>query len=124
MKKLALSLALLFAAGIAMAQQPETKAPAPKAGAKTDDQAGDKAKAGARKFHAVPAEIVSTDVEKMTVTFKADGAEKTAPVSNLAKYRLAKLKPGDKVLLSCKDVGGEHKEIVAIRPATAGAGDQ
>ena len=106
MKKLALSLALLFAAGIAMAQQAETKAP-DKAGAKT----------AGMKFQPVQAEVISTDVEKMTITYKADGVEKTSPVGPVAKYRLTKLKAGDKVVLSCKFVNGEFKEVTSIRPA-------
>jgi hypothetical protein len=72
-----------------------------------------------RKYHAVDAEVVSASVDAMTLTVKVAGEEQTEHVSALARTRLSRVKAGDKVVLSCKDVGGEHKEIVAIRPAKA-----
>ena len=74
---------------------------------------------GAKEGHSVDAEVVASDAEKMTITVKVAGVEKTAAVSTLAKSRLSKVKAGDKVILSCKDVDGGHREVVAIRPARA-----
>ena len=68
-----------------------------------------------KKYHSVEVEVVSADVEAMTLTVKVDGEEKTLPVSRLAKTRLSEVKPGDKVMLSCKDVEGKDREIVSIR---------
>ena len=102
MKKLGLSLAAVLAAASFGWANADVQAPA-----KT-------------KTHKVDAEVVSTDVEKKTITVKVEGAEKTAPVGPLAMYRLKKLKAGDKVVLTCKDDAetGEHKEISFIRMAT------
>jgi hypothetical protein len=117
MKKLGLSLAAVFAAaGLGWAQAPAaTQAPA----AKPADAATE-AKPAKTKMHKIDAEVVSVDVEKKTITVKAEGAEKTAPVGPVAMYRLKKLKAGDKVVLTCKDdaATGEHKEISFIRMAT------
>jgi hypothetical protein len=68
-----------------------------------------------KKYHSVQAEVVSADVAAMTITFKADGEQRTLPVSSLAKARLSEVKPGERVELSCKDVAGVHREIVSIR---------
>lgn len=73
----------------------------------------------AKKYHTVDAEVVSADVDSLTLTVRVDGRERTEPVSRLAKSRLGEVKPGEKVVLSCKDVGGEHREVVAIRPAAS-----
>jgi hypothetical protein len=118
MKKLGLSLAAVFAAaGMGWAQAPAaTQAPA----AKPADAATASPAPAKTKMHKIDAEVVSVDVEKKTITVKADGAEKTAPVGPVAMYRLKKLKAGDKVVLTCKDdaATGEHKEISFIRMAT------
>jgi hypothetical protein len=113
MKKLGLSLAALFAAASFGWAQAAAQAPAEK-------PAEAKAAPAKTKTHKVDAEVVSIDVEKKTITVKAEGAEKTAPVGPLAMYRLKKLKAGDKVILTCKDdaVSGEHKEVSFIRMAT------
>ena len=118
MKKLGLSLAAVFAtASLGWAQAPAaTQAPA----AKPADAATEAKPAPKTKMHKIDAEVVSVDVEKKTITVKAEGAEKTAPVGPVAMYRLKKLKAGDKVVLTCKDdaATGEHKEISFIRMAT------
>jgi len=118
MKKLGLSLAAVFAtASLGWAQAPAaTQAPA----AKPADAAAASPAPAKTKMHKIDAEVVSVDVEKKTITVKADGAEKTAPVGPVAMYRLKKLKAGDKVVLTCKDdaATGEHKEISFIRMAT------
>lgn len=75
-----------------------------------------------RKYHSVEAEVVSADVDAMTITVKVAGEEHTEKVSALAKTRLSAVKAGEKVELSCKDVAGEHREVVSIRKPRAGAG--
>ena len=118
MKKLGLTLAAVFAAaGFAWAQAPATaQSPAPKPA----EKAAEAKPAPKTKTHKVDAEVVSADVEKKTLTFKAEGAEKTAPVGPVGLYRLKKVKAGDKVVLTCKDNAetGEHMEISFIRMAT------
>jgi hypothetical protein len=113
MKKVGLSLAVLFAAASFGWAQAAAQAPAEKA-------ADAKPAAAKTKTHKLDAEVVSTDVEKKTITVKVEGSEKTAPVGPLAMYRLKKLKAGDKVVLTCKDDAetGEHKEVSFIRMAT------
>jgi hypothetical protein len=119
MKKMGLSLAALLAtASFGWAQ---AAAPAQAPAAKPADPAAPAAKATPKtKTHKVDAEVVSADVEKKTLTVKAEGGEKTAPVGPVAMYRLKKLKAGDKVVLTCKDNAetGEHIEIAFIRMAT------
>jgi hypothetical protein len=75
----------------------------------------------AKKYHKVDAEVVAADAKGMTITVKVAGEEQTEKVSALAKTRLGEVKPGDKVVLSCKDADGGHREVVAIRPAKATA---
>lgn len=70
-----------------------------------------------KKYRSVEAQVVSADVEAMTLAVKVDGEEKTLAVSRLAKARLSEVKAGDKVVLSCKDVEGKDREVVSIRPA-------
>jgi hypothetical protein len=70
-----------------------------------------------KKYHSVEVEVVSADVEAMTLTVKVDGEQKTLAVSRLAKTRLSEVKPGDRVVLSCKDVEGKDREVVSIRPS-------
>jgi len=117
MKKLVLSLAALCAAASLGWAQTAAQAPAEKPA----DAKATEAKAPAKtKRHKFDAEVVSVDVEKKTLTYKAEGAEKTAPVGSMAIYGLKKLKAGDKVVLTCKDdaASGEHQAISAIRMAT------
>jgi tRNA(Arg) A34 adenosine deaminase TadA len=125
MKKFMLPLALALAVpALALAQAPAPEAPKPAEKAKATDTkpAAEKPAAKAGKTHKVEAEVVSADVEKKTLTFKSEGAEKTAPVGAMAVYRLKKVKAGDKVTLTCKDDDkGEHQEITMIRPAAAAA---
>lgn len=121
MKKLTLALAVSLAMpALAMAQAPEAAKPAEKATeAKPADKPAETKPAPKLKSHKLEAEVVSADVEKKTLTFKVEGAEKTAPVGPLAAYRLKKVKAGDKVTLTCKDdEKGEHQEIAIIRPVT------
>lgn len=120
MKKLFLSVALMLAVGtLAMAQA--TKAPEAAKPAEKAAEAKPAAKP-AMKTHKVEAEVVSADVEKKTITFKFEGAEKTAPVGPLAMYRLKKVKAGDKVTLTCRDdEKGEHQMITFIKVAGAEA---
>jgi Cu/Ag efflux protein CusF len=109
MKKFALLLSLVFlAAGVANAAGAK-KTASHKAHAKAA------AKAEAGKTHAVEAEVVSTDVDKKTITIKGDKENKTVPVDEKAVASLKDLKPGDKVTLTCWDnAAGEHIKVVAV----------
>ena len=103
MKKFALLLALVFAAGIAVAEEKKAEAAKP-----------------AGKTHEVSAEIVSVDAEKKTVTIKGDTENKTVPVQGKAIASLKTVKAGDKVTLVCKDSAtGEHLAVVGIKAAAA-----
>src|SRR5712691_262293 len=108
MKKFALLLSLIFvAAGV-------TNAAAAK---KTSShKAHAEAKAEAKgKTHVVEAEVVSTDVDKKTLTIKGEKENKTVPVDEKAVASLKDAKPGDKVALTCWDnAKGEHEKIVAV----------
>jgi Cu/Ag efflux protein CusF len=73
-----------------------------------------------KKYETVDAQIVSVDVEAMTITVKVGEAEQTDKVSALARTRLSGVKAGDKVSLTRKDVDG-RREVVSIRPAKEAA---
>jgi hypothetical protein len=101
-KKLTVLLSLVLAFGLAVAAQAKTTT-APKVKV---------------THHAVETEVVSTDVVKHTITFKTETGESTAPVQGTkARAALKKLKPAEKVTLTCKDENGEHKAITAIKTA-------
>jgi len=121
MKKFALSLALVFAAGTLFAQA--TQAPPAKPPESKADAQADAATKAPLKTHKLEAEVVAADVEKKTLTFKEGGAEKTAPVGALAMYRLKQVKAGDKVTLTCKDgdTPADCKEVTFIKMAAAPA---
>ena len=114
MKKFALLVSFVFAAGVAFAQDApssETKTPA---AAMTD-----KADKADKMSHDVEAEVVAVDATAKTITIKAEPANKTVPVEGKATAQLTNVKPGDKVLLSCRDnAQGEHQAVVAIKPAS------
>ena len=99
------SLALVLAAGVAVVVR-----------AQSNEAAGPP-----KRYHSVEAEVVSVNSKDMTITVKVDGAEHTERVSALAKTRLSSVKPGERVLLSCRDVDGQHREVVSIRPGKAAA---
>ena len=110
MKKFALLLSLVFvAAGVANASDAK-KTSSHKAHAKAAEAKG--------KTHVVEAEVVSTDVEKKTLTIKGEKENKTVPVDEKAVASLKDLKSGDKVALTCWDnAKGEHEKVVAIAAA-------
>jgi Zn/Cd-binding protein ZinT len=116
MKKFALLLSLVFAAGVAAADQAQ-KAEAAKPAAKTP--ASEKAeKAAPAKTHVVTAEVVSVDIEKNTVTIKGEKENQTAPVEGKAIATLKTVKAGAKYAFTCRDnEKGEHQAITAISPA-------
>jgi ABC-type Fe3+-hydroxamate transport system substrate-binding protein len=119
MKKSALLLSFVFAAGVAMAQ--ETASDAAKAKTPAKATATHAAKA-AVKIHKVEAEVVSTDVAAKTITIKGEnGAEnKTAPVEGKAVAALKTVKAGEKYTLTCRDnEAGEHQAVVAIMKTPA-----
>jgi len=99
------SLALVLAAGVAVVVRAQS------------NQAGDPPK----KYHSVEAEVVAVNPKDMTITVTVDGAQHTERVSALAKTRLSDVKPGEKVVLSCRDVDGKQREVVSIRPRKAAA---
>ena len=110
MKNLALSLSLLLAGSLMMAQE-------------------SKAQAGAAKTHDTTVEFVSADSVKKTVTIKTeDGQQKTVPVegkADITVYQITKvtrgrIKAGDKITVTCRDnEKGEHQAITAIVVAPA-----
>lgn len=111
MKKFALLLSLVFVAGVAMADE---KPAAQEKKAETKAAAA----APAGKTHDVPAEIVSADVEKKTLTIKGEKENKTVPVDEKAVASLKTVKAGDKVTLTCwDDEKGQHQKVTAIATA-------
>jgi len=88
-----------------------------------------KVQADAAKSHDTTVEFVSADSVKKTVTIKSeDGKEKTVPVegkADLTVYQITKvtkgrIKPGDKITVTCRDnEKGEHQAITAIVAAPA-----
>ncbi len=104
MKKLAWLLCLLFAAGVAFAQETEEKE-----AEKTPE------KVAAVKTHDFEAEVVSADFKAKTITIKGEEDDKTFPVGEKALASLKEIKGGEDVTLTCEDDDeGEHKQIVAI----------
>jgi hypothetical protein len=110
MKKLALVLSIVFAAGVAAAQE----APKPQA-----VPAPDKAAKVEKAKHEVSGEIVSTDEFKRTVTFRNDKGESlTWSVEGKAADNLKNLKAGEKVKIvyRANDMG-EPQAATAIQKA-------
>ena len=66
------------------------------------------------KTRNVEAEILKVDAVAKAITFKAEGAEKTAPCGGLCPSQLKTIKAGDKVTLSCVD-DGDGKSCKEIR---------
>ncbi len=104
MQKVAFVVAFIFAAGLAAAANQKAAAKAP-----------------ATKTHVVACEFVSADTAAGTITVKDDkGQTSTAPAKGKALAMLSKLKPGEKLSVTCQDnAKGEHQAIVAIAPAKA-----
>lgn len=101
MRKTALCVAVLFLAAIAL----------PMAG-----EHGEKKDMGTT--HEVTTTVVSVDIEAKTITFKDDeGNEKTAPVLAEGLGALKKVKAGEKVVLTCRDMDGEHEGVTDIKKA-------
>lgn len=106
MKKLAMLIALVFVAGVAVAQETKTAAPAKEA---------PKAQVAA-KTHDVEAEVVSFDAAKKTLTIKGDPDNKTVPVDAKAIASVKDLKAGQKVTLVCRDnEKGEHEAVAGVK---------
>jgi len=105
MKKFAFVLAAVLAAGMSYAAETHAK----------------KASTPATTHHNVAAEVVSVDATAHTITLKTDKGESTVPVEGKAISSLKSVKAGEKVTVTCKDVGGEHKSVTAIKPAAAHA---
>jgi hypothetical protein len=106
MKKLALLLSVVLAAGVASAAQARPHA------------AKHVAKASAVKTHDVTAEVVAVDAEKKTITIKGEPDNTTAPVEGKAIAALKTVKPGAKYVLTCRDdEHGAHQAVTAIHKA-------
>jgi hypothetical protein len=113
MKKFALLLSLVFAAGVAFAQstKPAEKSAAPAAAEKAAQPA---------KTHEVTAEVVSVDTVKNTITLKGEKGNNTAPVEGKAVASLKSVKAGEKVTVTCRDnEKGEHQAVTEIKAAAA-----
>ncbi len=109
MKKSALVLSLVFAAGsLAFAQDAAKEAPKAPAKHSTKHVVAQ---------HAVAAEIVSADAEKKTVTFKNDKGESlTWPAEGKALESLKSVKAGDKVSIHyAVDATGAPKSATEIK---------
>lgn len=103
MKKFALLLALVFAAGIAVAEEKKAEAAKP-----------------AGKTHEVSAEIVSVDPVAKTVTIKGEKENMTVPVEEKALAEVKNLKAGQKVTLLCQDdEKGMHKAVAGVKADVA-----
>jgi hypothetical protein len=114
MKKTLMGCALFLSAGLVSAQAPPTgQAPVPgQPTARTEDKDKDAAKG---EKHKMKAEVVSTDASAKTITVKnlamdkgtgmtdpAMPGEVTLKLDTKASDRIASLKAGDKVTLTCK----------------------
>jgi hypothetical protein len=125
MKKVALLISFVFAAGMAVAHEgtkaDAAKAPANAAEAKAPTATHTHAAAKATmKTHKVEAEVVSTDVTAKTITIKGEGENKTAPVEGKAVSALKRVKPGETWTLTCRDnEKGEHQAVIAMVKAPA-----
>jgi hypothetical protein len=107
MKKLALLLSVVLAAGVASASP-----------AARPHAAKHVAKASAVKTHDVTAEVVAVDAEKKTITIKGEPDNTTAPVEGKAIAALKTVKPGAKYVLTCRDdEHGAHQAVTAIHKA-------
>jgi hypothetical protein len=112
MKKLALLLSLLMAAGLVYAQTPQEQPPT-----KAEPSMGK-----AEKTQQVEAEVVSVDTTANTITFKKtmDAEPQTLPVEGKAMTALKDVMTGQKYKLVCKnDTSGGPKSIVDIKKSTA-----
>ncbi len=121
MKKLALLLSLVVAGSAAHLAAEEASAAKPAEAVKPADAKASHASRAASKLagktHEVPAEVVSVDTAKSTITIKGEAENKTVPVDAKATASLTDLKAGDKVTLTCwDDAKGDHKKVVGIVP--------
>lgn len=74
--------------------------------------------AASYKYHDVPLTVVSVDAKAKTLTGKTDDdKESTSKVEGAAALKkLASLKAGDKVTVTCKDnEKGDHLAVTAIK---------
>jgi hypothetical protein len=99
MNRSALLLAAVLAASLSYAAEPHAKKPA-------------------TLQHEVAAEVVSVNAASHTITLKTDKGESTMPVEGKAIGSLKNIKAGEKVTVTCKDIGGEHKSVTAIKVNT------
>ena len=119
MKKFALLLSFVFAAGVAVAH--ETAAAKAPAKAEAKATTATHSTKPAMKTHKVEAEVVSTDAAAKTITLKSEtGENKTAPVEGKAIAELKTVKAGEKYMITCRDnEAGEHQAVMNIVKAPA-----
>jgi Cu/Ag efflux protein CusF len=118
MKKFALLLSVLFAAGVAFAQdKPATTETKPATAPKTTSHHH------STKAKAVAGEVVSVDAEKNTITFKNDKGENlTWPAEGKATASLKTVTAGEKVTIAYSvDAQGAPKAATEIKPASVKA---
>jgi len=114
MKKLLFPLAIMSLVALpALASGQTSKPSAPK-----QTSAHTKATPPA-KAHTVGAEFVSYDAKAKTITVKDDqGQTSSARLEGKAVNEVAKLKTGEKVMLTYRDnTSGEHLAVTNIQPA-------
>jgi len=113
MKKFAVLMSFVFAAGIASAQDPQPGQPTSKAPEKAMAQAEKAQK------NEVTGEVVALDTVKKTITFKSDKGEQTWPAEGRAVDALKDLKAGDKVTIAyAVNEKGEPKAATHISKGT------
>lgn len=113
MKKTACAVALLFLVGLALPLADDPQRPVQQPNQQEN-----------KKTQDLTVQVVSTDVQTMTITFKDnEGRDLTVPVMKSALESLKKVKAGDRVVVTTQDnESGQHESIIAIRPAKSAAG--
>jgi hypothetical protein len=113
MKKFALLLSFLLAAGVAGANDAAKKTTSTKHTTKAATAAKD-------TTHEVAAEVVSVDATAKTITIKGEKDNKTVPVDEKALAAVTELKAGQKVTLICRDnAKGEHQAVAGVKAEAA-----
>ena len=118
MKKFALLLSFVFAAGVASVHASD--AAKAQAEVKSTSTTHSHAAKSSMKVHKVEAEVISTDLAAKTITIKGEGENKTAPVEGKAVSALKNVKPGQMWTLTCRDnEKGEHQAVIGLAKAPA-----
>jgi hypothetical protein len=120
MKKTACAVALMLCVGLALPLADDPQRPNQPNQGQQQNPSGQQNK----KTQDLTVQVVSTDVQTMTITFKDnEGRDQTVPVMKSALESLRKVKAGDRVVVTTQDnESGMHESIIAIRPAKAASG--